>query len=238
MLLFVAGGVSFKSGTRSNHSLGQSIKQASSSVSLSLAILAQEFIVLGYLTYAQGMKGNEGASGMSMKVRIRKQQLKDTNDPLLARLRRFCEAYPHPCYYENYEEPDDASDLQCHPNPCYYERCEARSLKALVGKWSDMDGSQYDVNYDDVTESSLRVATQRPNGSIRITHALIKLKEGIVTWGSKAQYMLEQTGQPGIIHWVPRHGHGRHRQGQRGHRFQDMERRLTEREPGSDDDDD
>ena len=180
-----------------------------------------------------------------MKLRKRKLQLKDADDPLLARLRRFCEAYPHPRYYENCEEPDDASDLRFRPNPCYYESCEARSLNVLVGKWSDMDGSQYHVNYDDDTESSLRVATQRPNGSIRITHALIKLKEGVVTWGSKAQYVLEQPGQPGIIHWAPRHGHGRHRQRQRrrrftwirDRRFQDLQRGRTEHEPGSDDDD-
>ena len=165
------------------------------------------------------MKVNEGASCMWMKVR--KVQLKDANDLLLARLRRFCEASScaHPCYYENREEPDEASDLSFRPHPCYYESCEARSLNVLVGKWSDMDGSQYHVNYDDDTESSLRVATQRPNGSIRTTPALIKLKEGVVTWGSKAQYVLEHPGQPGIIHWAPRHrhrhGHERHRQRQR-----------------------
>ena len=79
-------------------------------------------------------------------------------------------------------------------------------LVALLGEWADMEGSSYRVSRGD-RKDCLSALTRRPNGKTRKTENLIRVRNGTVSWASKAGFFLDDVALPcNEVCWRPTRG--------------------------------
>ena len=79
------------------------------------------------------------------------------------------------------------------------------NLRQLVGRWTDIKGSTYEVDLD-AGERSCSVKTTRKDGVVRYTKGLVQLREDHIYWGQN--YELQTSPGSSSIKWVSKNRRG------------------------------